>query len=127
MENKALLDSDTAIMKKIGSKVRKKRRAEGLTQEKLAELMNCSVTTISRLENGQQLMSFVNLIRLASLLNTNVSDFFVDFEFNQDITLKNDEAHFINLLKEYTPSQREYLYQYMVWLLEKYPNFLPKF
>lgn len=125
MKDHFLQEDDTAIMKKIGARVRKKRRAAGLTQEKLAEHMDCSITTISRLENGQQLMSLVNLIRLAHLLNTNVSDFFVDFNFANDITLKTDDSHFLDLLKEYSPSQREYLYQYMAWLLEKFPDFLP--
>lgn len=126
MENRNFVDEDTIIIEKIGAKVRRKRKAAGLTQEKLAELMDCSITTISRLENGQQLMSMVNLIRLAEILNANVSDFFVDFNFRNDITLKSDESHFLDLLKEYTPQQRQFLYQYMAWLLENYPDFVPK-
>lgn len=126
MENRNFVDEDTIIIEKIGAKVRRKRKAAGLTQEKLADLMDCSITTISRLENGQQLMSMVNLIRLAEILNANVSDFFVDFNFRNDITLKSDESHFLDLLKEYTPQQRQFLYQYMAWLLENYPDFVPK-
>ena len=38
----------------FGRRVRRLRQAQGLTQEQLAERMDCSLTYISKLENGRQ-------------------------------------------------------------------------
>ena len=54
--------NDTEIVKNIGQHIKKKREIMWLTQGKLAEIMDISITTISRLENGQQCMSVKNLI-----------------------------------------------------------------
>ena len=125
MENNNLFDDDKNIIRKIGLKVRKKRKQAGLTQEQVAEFMDCSITTISRLENGQQLMSLVNLIRLAEILDTDISEFLSDFTIKQDITLRSDDDRFLLLLKQYTPQQKEFIYESMKWFLENFPDFSP--
>ena len=50
------------------------RTEKGLSQEKLAELLNVSRQTISRWESGETLPSADNLIRLSRALDVSVED-----------------------------------------------------
>ena len=52
----------------LGQRIRDLRRKRGLTQEKLAELVDLSVPYISHLERGTKKPSLAVLIRLAELL-----------------------------------------------------------
>lgn len=53
----------------IGLRVREIRKARGLTQEQLAELLDRSVEAVSLLERGQVLPNFETLERLAERLD----------------------------------------------------------
>ena len=78
---------DKDIIKNIGKHIKKKREIMGLTQESLAEIMDLSITTISRLENGQQCMSVINLIKLARVLKMDVADLFSSYKFSDMVAL----------------------------------------
>ena len=67
--------NENEIVKNIGQHVKKKRETMELTQERLAEIMDISITTISRLENGQQCMSVKNLVKL-SLFQLQIQRFY---------------------------------------------------
>ena len=51
----------------FGHRVRRLRQAQGLTQEQLAERMDCSLTYISKLENGRASCSMDRLFELADV------------------------------------------------------------
>lgn len=55
-------------LKAIGDRICARRKAVGLTQEKLAEQMDVSVQMISNLERGNKAIRIDNLIRLSSIL-----------------------------------------------------------
>jgi len=56
----------------IGDNIAQKRRAVGLTQQKLAEQLNLSFQAVSKWENGATLPDIALLPRLAAILRTSV-------------------------------------------------------
>ena len=70
------MDKDTLIG--IGGRIRSAREAAGLTQEKLADLIDVSVQFISDLERGKSGLSVETLIKTCSVLQ--VSSDYILFE-----------------------------------------------
>lgn len=64
--------------KDIGEKVRLLRKHAGLTQEKLAELVQISFQQIQKYENGSTMMNTDKLQRVAQALKVPASAFFGD-------------------------------------------------
>lgn len=60
----------------IGARIRALRLARGLSQGELAKLTGLSEPTLSRIENGQSLISAHKLYTLAEVLGTDISAFF---------------------------------------------------
>ena len=58
----------------IGQKIRKYRKAKGLSQEQLAELINISVTHMSHIETGNTKLSLQVLVDLSTALEVNADD-----------------------------------------------------
>ncbi len=67
------------IKKEFGAKIRELREEQGLSQEKLAELAGLHRTYIGAVERGERNVSLLNIVAIASALNTSVSDLFDDF------------------------------------------------
>lgn len=65
-----------SIEKRLGNKVAEFRLAHGLTQAQLAEKVDMSVETISRLERGVTIPSLKTLEHVAKTLKTPVGQFF---------------------------------------------------
>lgn len=65
---------------RVGTRLRKIRKSQGLTQERLAELTDRSVDAVSALERGRALPSFETLEKLAEALSVPIHYFFVDVE-----------------------------------------------
>ena len=55
---------------KIGQYIRQQRKAEGLTQQQLAEKLNVSFQAVSKWENGDAMPDVGLLLELADILNT---------------------------------------------------------
>lgn len=53
----------------IGLRIQTRRKQLGLTQEKLADMMNVSIQMVSNLERGNKAIRIDNLIRLSEILN----------------------------------------------------------
>ncbi|MBE6942956.1 MAG: helix-turn-helix transcriptional regulator [Ruminococcaceae bacterium] len=62
----------------IGQRIRKIRKAHGLSQEELAERINISTTHMSHIETGSTKLSLPVLVDLASVLNVRVDDLLYD-------------------------------------------------
>lgn len=56
----------------IGNRIRALRKAAGMTQQKLADLLNVLRPTISQIENGDRKISAEELKNLADIFNTSV-------------------------------------------------------
>lgn len=62
----------------IGTKIKARRKALGLTQEKLAELINCSFKTIGNIENDNTIPDTRQVINLCDILNMSFDELFSD-------------------------------------------------
>lgn len=56
------------ILLQIGNNVREYRKCKHYNQEKLAELLNVSVSTVSRIENGSSAMDVLILMDISKVL-----------------------------------------------------------
>ena len=64
------------LQKKLGQRIADLRRAKELTQEQLAELVDCSVEFISLVERGVNAPSVAGLEKFAKVLKVEVRDLF---------------------------------------------------
>jgi transcriptional regulator with XRE-family HTH domain len=61
---------------RFGKQLRQIRRVKDITQEKLAEEIGVSAEFISNMERGKAAPSFETLEKLASVLETDIQEFF---------------------------------------------------
>lgn len=72
MKNKNLLE--------LGNKIRLERMKRSISQEKLAELANVSIRTISDIERGLTDIRYTNLLQIAEAFELTLSQL-LDFKF----------------------------------------------
>lgn len=61
----------------LSQNIKEKRKAMGITQYELAEMLDVEDKYISRLETGTSTPSFALLEKLSNILNINLSEFFI--------------------------------------------------
>lgn len=71
-----MLEKD--ILLKLASKIIYERKRKNISQEKLAELANINMRSISMLENGLTNVKFLTLYKIAEALEIEISEL-VDF------------------------------------------------
>lgn len=62
----------------FGKRIKEYRLMRNLTQEKLADLLNCDIGHISRIESGKKAPSYELLIDLINTLQITADDLFCD-------------------------------------------------
>lgn len=80
------------LKQELGKNIKKYRKLNNITQEKLAEMVNIEINSISSIETGKFFPSPDNLVKIASVLNVSLSDLFY---FKNDLTC-NDYINEIN-------------------------------
>lgn len=108
-----------SIEKKIGEQVRRRRKMLGISQEELGELVDLSLTSISRLENGHQIVSVLKLIEIATALNVEVSVLLQDTQLELESDNLNDLI--IETLKDCSEEQKEYILENIRLMLRYFP------
>lgn len=63
---------------KIGYKIKAFREANNLTQEQLADLINCNFKTIGNIENNRTMPDLKQIINLCDVLNVSMDELFAD-------------------------------------------------
>lgn len=78
--NKEKVDKDTnRLVVSIGSEIRKHRKDQGLTQERLAELAGINEKYLSSIENGSEAnLSVGYLVRISSAMGLTFFDLLPD-------------------------------------------------
>lgn len=71
----------------IGRNIRKARNQLGITQEKMAELLDMSALHYGRLERGERCASVSQLARIAEILNTSIESFLLGSTDSQNSTI----------------------------------------
>lgn len=74
-EEKAMVLPNKNIFK-IGYKIKAFRKANNLTQEQLADKMNCNFKTIGNLENDRTMPDLKQVINLCDVLNVSMDELF---------------------------------------------------
>lgn len=96
---KYVIEGKMQLKKELGKNIQKFRKFNKLTQEKLAELVNVEINSISSIETGKYFPSPDNIVKIASALNVSVADLFSFKEdYSCDDYLKEIYAR-INLVK----------------------------
>lgn len=79
----------------IGRKVADIRNKHGLTQEKLAELVNYSTNHIAKLESARTKPSFDLLVKIAKAMNVEIKDL---FDFDDTNTIEYMRQYLMNTI-----------------------------
>lgn len=93
--------------KAIGMRIRNRRKALKLTQQRLAELADLSDTNISHIERGATKLSLPSLIAIANALDTTTDYLLMDNVKASELPLRNE---FAVLLKDCTKDEYNLLY-----------------
>ncbi len=67
------------LKSKLGKRIQEIRKSKGLTQEKLAELINIDIPNLSNIERGKKFMTASTLEKIITVLGIEEKDLF-DFE-----------------------------------------------
>lgn len=81
---------------KIGQRIRKFRKAHGLSQEDIAERIGISVTHMSHIETGNTKLSLPVLVDIANLLEVRTDDLLTDAELQNASTVTDDILKVLN-------------------------------
>lgn len=65
--------------KEIGFKIKVERMRQKISQEKLAEMADCSLSYIGFIERGEMSLSLYNFVKIASALHLDLDNFLGDF------------------------------------------------
>lgn len=108
--------------KKLGLKIKEKRKKLGYTQESLSEKLNLSVSHLSHIENGSAKVSLNTLVNIANTLNLSLDELF-SIELSNSMNIKDlndflkncseEEKKLLfenlNLLKKVKLKEKEYI------------------
>ena len=75
---------------KLGLKIKAVRISRNLTQDNLAQLINCNVSHISNIENNHTKVSLIALLAIANALNTSIDYLLSDQYENSSLALDNE-------------------------------------
>lgn len=87
------------LKENLGKNIQKYRKLNSITQERLAELIEVEINSISSIERGKYFPSSDNLVKISEALNVSLSDLFT---FNSGDTCQDYEREIkknLSLLK----------------------------
>jgi transcriptional regulator with XRE-family HTH domain len=82
---------------RVGIRIKGMRRFRNMTLQQLAKLARCSVSILSKIENGKATPSFAMLHNILSALDTNLSAFFAEAESEEKVVVRQQERQRIDL------------------------------
>lgn len=91
----------------IGRQVRLYRKAQGISQEKLAELTELHHTYISNIERGKISASAFNFYRISKALGIKYSDLFRSIDEGSELDFEKDLISIVGKLKQMENIQRD--------------------
>ena len=109
------------IKKNIGRRMQRLRLANGYTQEQLAEMVEASTTTISRMEIGKRMVGVEKLMQIAEALGVTVDALLYDSEEKLSETDEWDER-IICLLEKCTADEKKYIWKMAEGVLNLHRN-----
>ena len=79
-------------LKVLASRVKKLRLEYGVAQTKLAQEIGTSQTNMSNMEAGRTAITVQNLFKIQKVLECKMKDFFVDFDGEEVVEVKQEES-----------------------------------
>lgn len=76
-------DQLNAIEQKISVRIKQLRKASGLQQQELSDLIGCSRTSVSNIERGEHMPTLPTLLRIVVAIGCNVSDILKDSDIKE--------------------------------------------
>jgi len=80
----------------LGKNIQKYRKLQGITQEKLAEMLDIDINSVSALERGKNFPSTENLSKISEVLDVPLADLFT---FVDDLTCADYEKEILRNIK----------------------------
>lgn len=93
-------------LKSLGVRIQQYRKALGLTQEDIADRMGCSLTYISKLENGKAPCNLERLFELSNLLKCDAADLLLGINMGSSQYL---DPELGQMIAQLTPNDKELL------------------
>ena len=67
------------LKSKLGLRIKYLRKSQNITQEKLAEMCDCSLSYIGFVERGEMALSLYNFFRISNVLKLDINEFLKEF------------------------------------------------
>ena len=89
---------------KLGLRIKAVRQSRNLTQDNLAEMVNCNTSHISNIENNHTKVSLNVLLAIANALNTSIDYLLSDQYENSSLALDNAV---LRAIRDYDDEKKE--------------------
>lgn len=110
-------------LKLVGTRIRDIRRANGLSQEALAEKAGFNPSYIGFIERAERNISLKNLDKIASALNVGVNQLFTYIAEQEHLTVEDSTVKEILLmLRERDPKDAEMAKNILIEIFERYDS-----
>jgi transcriptional regulator with XRE-family HTH domain len=106
----------------IGTRLRRLRKKNHLTQSELARQIGIQQSDLSRMEKGEYRVSLDNLFRILSVFGMGVAEFFEDAPDTQPPTtqpLSFEDMQILQLMRQLDAHNREEVREYLEFKLRK--------
>ena len=77
-------------IKILANRVKMLRMRKGVSQTRMAEEIGVSQTNLSNMESGRTAITIQNLFKIKKVLNCRMADFFVDFDGESVVEVKQE-------------------------------------
>lgn len=98
--------------KLLGRRIKELRKNAGLTQEKLAEMINIETTSLSGIESGRHFPSLPTIEKIAHNLNVEIKTLF-DFYHLKSVDLMKTDI--INNLNNLSDDKIAFIHRFFEW------------
>ena len=106
----AILMDDAMIRMRVAAKLQEERKRKGYTLADVGSQLGISQSQLSRMENGNQDISVVEMMRFAHLYDVNVVEFFLEAEDNDVVvTRRHDRPRVVRNVSPHGPIIQELL------------------
>lgn len=87
------------LKENLGKKIKEYRQLQGISQEELAEQLDISQQTLSKIECGKNFLTSETLERISSVLGVNTYELFMFEEYNTQAEMLVEIEKYISIIK----------------------------
>ena len=87
------------LKEKLGKKIKEYRQLQGISQEELAEQLDISQQTLSKIECGKNFLTSETLERISSVLGVNTYELFMFEEYNTQAEMLVEIEKYISIIR----------------------------